>query len=802
MISLLWSRYGPYHLARLDALQKHSPSSVVGLEMFREDKTYQWSKHEAGRDDLITLLPGEVELTPFAQAKAVQVALDRLQPEVVGICGYSFPYALGALRWCLKNKRGAVLFSDNMRDDVQRSRWKEWIKGWVVRQFGSALVAGASHAQYLQELGMAGDVIFDGYDTVETAHFSTPHPEAERIREDIGGGQPFFVCVARLQPKKNLAFLIEAYALYRKRTLRPWKLVILGDGPLRAELAARLAALGLTDSVLMPGFLQYPVLPAWYQAAGALLLPSMIEQWGLVANEALAAGLPAIVSNRCGCAGEIVLDARNGWVLSPTDLESWAKAMHVLTEDAQERARMGSVSREIMAEWGVDRFALNFLKAAEVAKERAKGMSPIDNVILSALSTREEAKEAGTVTASGEGKPLLLWERFGPYHLARYKALAEWLSIKGLQVYRSDAFYKWDVIEGLEEQGIETLFPEPTRENEAMQGIAVGGMLDRMDPGVVAIPGYSFRYAIGALRWCLRNRRASVLFSVNCAHDTPRVWWKEAIKGFVVRQFGAALVGGKMHADYLVSLGMPRERIHYGYNTVDTSWFATPHPVATRVRQEVDKGRPFFLCVTRFLPKKNLTFLLRAYAAYLSQAGESAWKLVLAGDGAQKQELEALAAELGLGERLVMPGFLQYGILPAWYQAAGAYLLPSLIEQWGLVINEAMSAGLPVVVSDRCGCHNELVQPENGFVLGPDDLEAWANAMLQISSVPESASKMGDASREIMKEWTTARFAAGFLAASRDAQANVRGANLLQRMGLALLARKAEAPEVGGGKIA
>lgn len=799
-ITLLWSRFGPYHLARLDALQKRHPGNVVGLEVFREDKTYKWTQHGAQRLDLQTLLPSE-NCSPDLQAKTVFKALDALQPDVVGICGYSFPYALGALHWCLKNRRAAVLFSDNMREDVERVAWKEAVKGWVVRRFGAALVAGGKHGKYLEELGMPAEAIFDGYDTVETEHFATPHPDASRLREEIGGGRPFFLCVARFQPKKNLAFVLEAYASYRKLAVHPWKLVILGGGPLRCELESHVALLDLTDSVVMPGFAQHPELPGWYQAAGAFLLPSLIEQWGLVANEALSAGLPAIVSDRCGCAGEIVQEGRNGWVLPPSESQAWVVAMQRLTQCDAEREQMGQESRMIMKEWGLDRFARNFELAAHAAKERLQGHGLMSGMILPALAARPAAPEAGALGNADLKRPVLLWERFGPYHLARYRALAKWAPVQGIQVYKCDSFYQWDIIEGLEQEGIATLFPEPNEENEPIQGEAVQRELSRIDPDVVAIPGYSFRYAIGALRWCLQQRRASILFSVNCAHDVPRVWWKEAIKGFVVRQFGAALVGGKMHADYLVSLGMPRERIHYGYNTVDTTWFSTAHPETQRVRDEVDGGRPFFLCVTRFLPKKNLAFLLRAYAVYREKAGEAAWKLVLAGDGAQKQALLGLARELGLGDGLVMPGFLQYDVLPAWYQAAGAYLLPSHIEQWGLVINEAMSAGLPVIVSDRCGCHNELVSPENGMVLGPDDLSGWSEAMARLSSDPVRTKAMGEASREIMKLWTPARFATGFLAASRDAQANVRGANLLQRMGLALLARKTEAEEAGGGKV-
>ena len=78
-------------------------------------------------------------------------------------------------------------------------------------------------------------------------------------------------------------------------------------------------------------------------------------------------------------------------------------------------------------------------------------------------------------------------------------------------------------------------------------------------------------------------------------------------------------------------------------------------------------------------------------------------------------------------EDVLLPGFKQYPELPLYYGLAGAFVLPSLTEPWGLVVNEAMAAGLPVVVSDRCGCASDLVRPgENGFAFDPCDIEQLA----------------------------------------------------------------------------
>src|SRR5262249_38238680 len=162
--------------------------------------------------------------------------------------------------------------------------------------------------------------IFLGYDAVDNEHFKKG---AEKSRNQPTNNEPklpqrFFLASARFVREKNLAGLINAFARYRElartatvdggpRTVdcKPWDLVLLGDGPLRAELEAQLSALGLQEFVSMPGFKQYDELPPYYGKASAFVHASTIEPWGLVVNEGMASGLPVLVSNRCGCAQDL-----------------------------------------------------------------------------------------------------------------------------------------------------------------------------------------------------------------------------------------------------------------------------------------------------------------------------------------------------------------------------------------------------------------------------------------------------------------------------------------------------------------
>jgi glycosyltransferase involved in cell wall biosynthesis len=114
--------------------------------------------------------------------------------------------------------------------------------------------------------------------------------------------------------------------------------------------------------------------------------------------------------------------------------------------------------------------------------------------------------------------------------------------------------------------------------------------------------------------------------------------------------------------------------------------------------------------------------------------------------------LRARAQEL---RDVVFAGFQQGDAVPAYYGLASCLVLPSISETWGLVVNEAMAAGLPVLVSQRCGCVPELVQPGvNGYVFDPLDTEGLARLLGVMSSETADAGRMSEASRQIVALYT------------------------------------------------
>ncbi len=365
----------------------------------------------------------------------------------------------------------------------------------------------------------------------------------------------------------------------------------------------------------------------------------------------------------------------------------------------------------------------------------------------------------------------VIFDRFGPYHVARLEAAARLLQVVAIEVCAMSEEYAWDRIEAVSGFQRKTLFSlaegDSTKQSAASIRARIEAALHEAKPVAVFIPGWTSPAALAALRWCVLNNRPAVLMSETTAFDESRKWYRERIKGRIVRLFSAALVGGRLHADYLVALGLPRSRVFLGYDAVDNDYFARSarevRNQGSEVRESYDLPENYFLASARFIEKKNLSLLVRAYAEYRKAAGENSWKLVLLGDGPLRSGLERLVSDLGVQDWVIMPGFKQYAELPNYYALAGAFVHASTTEQWGLVVNEAMASSLPVLVSNRCGCAPELVrETENGFSFNPRSPEALTKLMLRVAGMPvELRRKMGELSERIISDFAPEHFANG-----------------------------------------
>ncbi len=368
-IVVLFSNLGPYHLARLNRLHTACQQRgwrMTALELARTEADYAWKTSLSGSPFLvISLSANPLEHTSFSRmVQRLWATLTQLQPDAVAIAGYGRPTMLAALGWSLWHHLPAVLMSETTAQDAPRQRWRETLKCGLISGYDAALVGGQPQKQYLAELGFLPAAIFTGYNSVGNATFdpnqiaSLPRPVA----------RPYFLAVNRFIAKKNLPFLLSAYATYRAAAgAVAWDLVLCGDGELRPQLTRQIADLALTDSVHLPGFLQQAELLPYLAHAECFVHASLHEQWGLVVNEAMAAGLPVLVSNRCGCYTDLVVEGVTGLGFDPTEQSTLVALLHQATTGVLPLHQMGRAAFQHIQQFSPDGFAQGCLQAVEYA---------------------------------------------------------------------------------------------------------------------------------------------------------------------------------------------------------------------------------------------------------------------------------------------------------------------------------------------------------------------------------------------------------------------------------------------------
>jgi glycosyltransferase involved in cell wall biosynthesis len=179
---------------------------------------------------------------------------------------------------------------------------------------------------------------------------------------------PHFLFLGRLAPEKGVHDLVEAFRLvYRKQGSGHLSLV--GAGPLEGALRAHIESVGLNGVVTLlgaRGLLE--VEPLFYRSV-ALVLPSNSEPWGLVVNEALSYGCPVIVSDRCGCVPELVIDGISGYSFSSGSIEGLAAAMLECLSLSKDRISTVENCLTLMSSFTPEKAAAEILRGCEAIAE-------------------------------------------------------------------------------------------------------------------------------------------------------------------------------------------------------------------------------------------------------------------------------------------------------------------------------------------------------------------------------------------------------------------------------------------------
>lgn len=261
--------------------------------------------------------------------------------------------------WACRKFGVPCLARGDSNDLRPRSWWKRWIQSRLVRQYSGCLATGKANAAFYRNRGIAEDRIFSSPHCVENQRFAEADSPLRRAKGRQRWGIPregvCFLFSGKLIEKKHPLELLIAFR--DCQTPLGTTLLIVGDGPLREQCEAFAKEHRLR--VVFAGFLNQSEMIDGYAAADCLVLPSDAgETWGLVANEAMAAGRPVIASSLVGCVADLVTPAETGAIFSFGDWSELSRLLRYYAENMGElriqgiaaRKRITNYSPEVAAE--------------------------------------------------------------------------------------------------------------------------------------------------------------------------------------------------------------------------------------------------------------------------------------------------------------------------------------------------------------------------------------------------------------------------------------------------------------------
>jgi glycosyltransferase involved in cell wall biosynthesis len=350
-IVILNNDFRVYWKSRLTYLHQYLASQNIdmyAIELFGKGSPYTFDVVNNTQTWWTCLFPhhSSADLSKFDIRKVLHQALDTLQPDIViGPSIVFFPGALG-ISWTKKNKKKFIMFDDAKPSQVKRNFVVQKIKNMITLQVDSLWLPSKSYAQEYAYFYNKGIPFFYGFNCIDNDFFN-PITNYQPVKRDI-------ICVARLVPIKNIDNLLRAWQLIERQNTG-YHLVIVGNGP--QEVSLKRLSLDLSvKTVEFIDAVDNKELPAYFKRSDAFILPSLSETWGLVVNEAMAAGLPVLLSARINAANDLLQEGINGFGFDPTDVSViYTTILKYINTDDLLKEQMGNASLKLVDAFSFER---------------------------------------------------------------------------------------------------------------------------------------------------------------------------------------------------------------------------------------------------------------------------------------------------------------------------------------------------------------------------------------------------------------------------------------------------------------
>lgn len=632
----------------------------------------------------------------FRQSQTVHIPYDtifllrRLRPDVVISAEMGLRSVLSALYCTVVRSCRLVIWADVSEvTELGRGPVRIWLRRWLIRRASAVLVNGASGRRYIEALGGSSKSIHEIPYTTDIELF---------VRQSAAR-QPApprrLLYVGRLITLKGLLpFLSVCIRWCEQHPSRTLECMFVGDG----ELWGAIESLQTPDNMtirLTPS-IQYADLPEVYQSADVFVLPTLADTWALVVNEAMAIGLPVLGSVHSQAVEEMVVDGINGWKFCGDDPEDSYRALCLVMDcPGDQLASMGKRARETAASIGPDVFVGRVVEA-------------MDSVCRS--------------------RGAILTNMLVPSRFQMFNVIGRAFDLTVLTSKHQSNRMRW----------------QPAQ--KSLRNFSVKESLCYLLTTRTRCNGHTFDYKylqvpLGLFQDLLRLRpnwvistemgaRTLIALLYSSVAGVPLwVWWggtmfterrvgllRRSVRKFMVTHVKHWISYGTSSTEYLNSIGVSSSRIL----TIQNCAAPLTHRDCPNItRTESDKPR--FVCIGQLIVRKGGDVLIRCLASL--QAEGLHCTLTFVGSGPERASLQRLASDLGLAD-VHFVGSVLHEDTHRLYANADCVVIPTMEDVWGLVVNEAILAGVPVLCSIYAGCVNELVPVEYRFdPASPEDFK-------------------------------------------------------------------------------
>jgi glycosyltransferase involved in cell wall biosynthesis len=301
------------------------------------------------------------EVCLLKRISGILKAIKEFKPNIVNLTGYYDLASWVVLSYCKFKGIKTILSNESTASDHARNGIKESIKTFIIKRFDGYFNFGTSSENYILSLGIDKEKMLVKRNCVDNEFLKDSYikhlPFRDNVQKALKISPKNFIFVGRLIDFKNLFHFLEAFNLAKKKSKQDWGVIILGNGELKNDLEHYVFEKNIQNVSFQDG-VSWQQVPEFLALSDVLVLPSYSEPWGLVVNEAMACGLPVIVSEKCGCAIDLVKNGENGFTFPPHNIEQLTVLLLNFMNKKVDLERMSKISENIIADYSPENVAL------------------------------------------------------------------------------------------------------------------------------------------------------------------------------------------------------------------------------------------------------------------------------------------------------------------------------------------------------------------------------------------------------------------------------------------------------------